>query len=65
MPAPQKAGFLVFSRELRMSQFPKFETMRKRQGRPSRILVCAHGPLVDSTVDNTIGATNPGRGGGG
>jgi len=44
-----------------MVRFPKPETMRERQGRPYGIFVCAHGQVVD----NTIMATNPGRGGGG
>ena len=47
--------------ELRMLRFPKRETMCERQGRPCRIFVYAHGHVVD----NTIVATNPGRGGGG
>jgi hypothetical protein len=46
---------------MRMLRFPKPATMCERQGRPCRIFVCAHRQLVD----NTIMATNPGRGGGG
>jgi len=44
-----------------MPRFPKFETTRERHGKPSGIFACAY----DHVVDNTIMATNPGRGGGG
>ncbi len=47
--------------ELIMLRFSKPEIKRERQGRPCGAFVCNHGQVVD----NTIMATNPGRGGGG